>query len=244
MKTRIENIRLDKFDYVLADEIIFTINQAIEEKGSCTISLAGGKTPASIYGLLAIPPRVNEVDWSKVYFFYGDERFVSTSDTRNNFNMSKERFFSAAKINPDNVFYMNTNLATAKETALAYQETLKTELMKHNQEIAFDLVLLGMGQDLHFASIFPNSEVFNDNTENFVFDVINTSDQSQRVTLSHKVIFNSKLIYFIVKGKAKTDALKKVFELESFDPKFPASIYNNHLDKVIWFIDSEAGFEI
>lgn len=237
----IEIITPIKLAPVVADEIVAAINDSIEEKGICNLVLAGGKTPGGIYRLLSKPPRVSQVDWSKVRLFWGDDRYVSKDDNASNYKLVKETLLSDINIPEANIIAFDTSFSTSQESATEYHNRIKKVFNINSvDELRFDVTLLGIGEDGHTASIFPNSTLINEN-EKIACASISPAAPKDRVTLSPKALFNSKNIYFIVKGDNKAKILDRILNSEESVQTIPAKLYEKASGKVTWFIDSEAG---
>ena len=239
-KYNLEVITPIKFAPVVADEIVAAINDVIEEKGICNLVLAGGKTPAGIYRLLSKPPRISQVDWSKVRLFWSDDRYVPKDDVASNYKLVRETLLDDIIIPAENVIAFDTSFATSQESANEYHNRIKNILkITSVQDLSFDITLLGIGGDGHTASIFPNSMVLKENVK-IACASISPVAPIDRVTLSPKAIFNSRNIYFIVKGENKAKILDSILKGDGSFDEIPARLYESATGKVTWFIDSEA----
>jgi 6-phosphogluconolactonase len=140
-----------------ADRIISAAGDAIRARGRFTLALSGGSTPEKTYGLLASPERSTKLDWSRIYLFFGDDRFVPHDDPRSNCEMATRSLLSKAPIADDHVFKIPTNAASPAEAAKKYEQILATffGVPVAGPPPAFDLILLGLGDDGHTASLFP-----------------------------------------------------------------------------------------
>lgn len=222
---------------VLARYVVQLGNEAIEEKGRFAIALAGGLTPQRLHQALATPPFRNELDWTKVYFFFGDERYVPCTDKDSNYRMANETLFQPLGILPDHVFKMDTT-RSPQDAAQDYERTLN-EFFRHD-DVRFDLILLGMGDNAHTASLFPYSDILHD-TAPAVRAVQLVEDQSWRITLNAPMINNAVRIAFLVIGAGKAEA---VHHVTNQDPErlvidlYPAQLIRS--EKVAWFTDKDA----
>ncbi len=175
-------------------QIIISAEKAIAARGSFKIVLAGGSTPEKIYQQLAS----TKTDWSKWMIYYGDERCLSAEDKERNSIMAANALLSKVDIPKANIFTMPTELG-AVEAAKKYRDTIA------NVE-QFDLVLLGMGEDGHTASLFPGH--LHDNEET-VHEVYNSpKPPSDRISLSAKTLANTRELFFIITGESKQDPVK------------------------------------
>lgn len=141
---------LDELSQAATRECIQVFTNAINTRGQCLISLSGGNTPTKLYKLLA-----NEkLDWSRMHFFWGDERCVPADADGNNYGQAKKVLFDKIDIPAENIHRIMSELepdAAAEE----YSTTLKQFSDAHLDWPRFDIALLGMGEDGHTASLFP-----------------------------------------------------------------------------------------
>ncbi len=236
MKPKIEVIESRLFAGDLADEIIASLNEVITAKGRAVIALSGGSTPAQIYRSLALKPRVSEVDWSKVVLLWGDERWVPHTDEHSNYRMVAETLLhNLPKPGPE-IVPVNTALESVEAGAADYSEKVATTLSRSDGFI--DIVLLGMGEDGHIASIFPDAARPD---HNLAYAAKNPNDGSERVTLSPGLLFGAKKIIFIVSGAKKASMLQRIFAKEGTPESIPARLYESAMERVTWFLDSAAG---
>ena len=136
-----------------AEQFIKICEESIEKFGSFTVALSGGSTPKALYTLLSKPPYSTRVDWSKVYLFWSDERAVEMDDDDSNYNMAMKAGFSKLSI-PENHIYRMKAEKNIEAMAHEYEKLIETHLKGRG----FDLVMLGMGEDGHTASLFPKTE--------------------------------------------------------------------------------------
>ncbi|HEU5167895.1 MAG TPA: 6-phosphogluconolactonase, partial [Chitinophagaceae bacterium] len=140
----------------LANYFVQTVNAAIKEKNECTVVLSGGNSPKKLYELLASQDYARQINWDKIYFFFGDERYVPFNDPGNNGNMVKNFLFEPLMIPDANIFYINT-ASQPDESAKKYSKRILTYF--RNNPVRFDLILLGLGDNAHTASLFPHTPV-------------------------------------------------------------------------------------
>lgn len=244
MSVSIETVEPKLFDGVVADELVASIADAIAAKGSCSLVLVGGKTPASIYRALSKPPRIDEVDWAKVRLYWGDERWVPHTDNHSNFKMSQETLLFNLSEKDVRYYPVNTALKTPQDGAKAYAELIaKTEGLAPGKMPAFDIVILGVGEDGHTASIFPGSPVFK-STGFIVHAVQHPEDKGYRITLSPEALIGAGKILFIAKGENKAEIVKDVLEGNAEVEAMPARLYTQAKGKVTWFLDSGAAMRL
>jgi len=240
MGVAVEVIEPMLFAGVVADEIVASIGEAIAERGSCSIALAGGSTPGAIYRCLAKPPRVSEIEWAKVNLFWGDERWVPQSDTQSNFKMTHETLLGQILGSAPKIYPIDTSLESPDAGAAAYSKTIATVL---GESPVFDLVILGIGEDGHTASIFPHSPVVG-MKGGISVAVQHPEDKRYRVTLTPAVLFNARRTVFIVKGEGKADILRRVLEGTESAEILPAKLYQSAAERVTFFLDSGAALRL
>ena len=238
MKGEIEIVEPKMFAGVVADEIVATISEAIAERGRCSIALAGGKSPSIVYRALARPPRVEDVDWSKVTLSWGDERWVPRDDNESNFRMVSETLLSNLPKPGPQIVAVDTTLSSPEEAARDYASRLqRAENAKPGDIPQLDLMLLGVGEDGHTASLFPDSPVLS--AKGTVAHAVSGLG-TMRITLSPDVIRNARRLLFVVRGPAKAEIIRELFEGEPAVNHFPAALANEAAGSVRWFVDSEA----
>lgn len=236
MKTEV--IPSHEYSPTVADEIIASINEVLEQKPRCSVCLSGGTTPASIYRLLGLPPRVHEVEWQRVDLFWGDERFVPAEDPRNNARMVHDTLLHQFRVRPGPVAYaMNTGLSTVEEAAATYEQTLRQHGISGEGDGVFDIVLLGIGEDGHTASLFPHNPIPDGR---LAFSCEHPTDGTSRISLTPTALFSAHQIYFLVTGASKRNMLCRILRREGTASEYPALHAVQALGNVIWFADSEA----
>ncbi|GGC59101.1 6-phosphogluconolactonase [Pedobacter quisquiliarum] len=220
----------------LATFILKVGNEAIAENGRFNFVLTGGSSPKTLYQQLATKYK-DDLDWQQVYFFFGDERNVSATDKDYNGLMAAESLLRPLNIQEDHIFYVNTSLSPV-EAASAYQNEIN---MHFNGGLpAFDFILLGMGDDAHTASLFPETEIL-ESSEVGVEAVFVEKLNTYRISMTAGLINHAKNIAFLVFGKSKADAVKQVIESEEEDTThYPAQLIKPYNGHVTWFLDQEA----
>lgn len=233
----------------VADELVASIQDAIHERGRCSLVLSGGSTPSAVYRCLAMPPRVESVEWGKVDLFWGDERWVSHEDTQSNFLMVRETLLAHLGSNGPRVHPVDTTSPTPQVAAERYTRTIAETLGTAPDAVPeFDIVLLGVGEDAHTASIFPGSPLVHASgavPSATCVAVKDASGEKDRITLSPNALFAARRIMFLVKGASKAEVVQRVLRgSESFD-RAPARLYiTAPAERVTWFLDSEAAVQL
>lgn len=241
MKASVEVIEPKLFAGAVADEIVASVADCVSERGHCSIVLAGGSTPGSIYRTLAKPPRVEDVDWSCVTVYWGDERWVPRTDNMSNFKMTQETLLSQLPSPGPKVLAVDTSLPSAAAAAKAYSKAIADqEKVAPGAMPVFDIVLLGVGEDGHTASLFPKSPLLKTPADNIAEVVKSPEGGMERITLTPDALFKGRHIFFIVKGDGKADIMKRVLEGSDSVDDIPARLYLGAGEKVTFFLDSGA----
>jgi 6-phosphogluconolactonase len=202
-----------------------------------SIALSGGSTPNKIFRYLSENFK-DKINWAKIKIFFGDERCVPPDNEDSNYRMAIESLLKNISIPKENIFRIKGENIPVKEAA-RYAEVLKNNLPLLNGIPQFDLILLGLGEDGHTASIFPNQV-------NLFYSVrlceaaVHPQTKHKRITLTGKIINNSKHVLFLVTGKNKASVLSKIFDVNNSRSEYPASLVNPKNGKLTWFLDIEA----
>jgi len=230
----------EELNFYAAEKFIEIAKDAIEKRGRFTVVLAGGSTPKSLYQTLSSDKLKSEIDWSKVYFFFGDERNVAPIDKDSNFKMAKESFFEPLNSSEKNIVRWQTELKDTDEIAADYAYKIKNFFNLPADEFPrFDLILLGMGDDGHTASLFPSTEALNESEKIAVANPVEKLDTT-RLTLTLPAINNAANVIFLVKGDDKAEILSKVLEGNFQPEKYPSQAVNPRKGKLYWLIEHEA----
>ncbi len=207
--------------------------EAIKTHGFFTVALSGGSTPRVIFEKLSSPSYSGELDWTKVLIFWSDERSAPPTDPESNFRMAMDAGLKTLSIPPDHIFRMEAE-ASIEENARAYEKKIKETLGPR----PFDLVMLGMGEDGHTASLFPGTKALEEKNALVCANEI-PQKKTWRMTLTYPCINQAKNIVLYVLGKSKADMVKQVF-LEKHQPPYPVSLIGVARNKALWILDSEA----
>jgi 6-phosphogluconolactonase len=202
--------------------ILDAAKSAIAERGQFKLVLAGGTTPEKVYRLLA----QSDADWSKWFIYYGDERCLPTDHADRNSVMAEQAFLSKVAIPKAQIFTIPAELG-ADQAAIQYQQTVKDAL-------PFDLVLLGMGEDGHTASLFPGHLHDAEELVHAVYD--SPKPPPERVSLSAKALGNARQVIFLITGSNKQEAVK----LWRSGHDLPVASILSDEDEVDIYIDRDA----
>ena len=230
----------DKVIEGLANYFIQTVKTAIKEKNECTVVLSGGNSPKKLYELLASMDHGNQIDWDKVYFFFGDERYVPFNDPGNNGNMVKKALFEPLMIPDANIFYINTAVPP-EESAKKYSQRILSYFK--NNPVRFDLILLGLGDNAHTASLFPHTPVLKEKKA-LVSAIYIEELSSYRITMTAALINEAHAISFLVYGEAKANAVHDVLEGAKDFETYPAQLIIPEEGVLNWFLDEDAAMNI
>lgn len=220
----------------LADYFIKTAAHAVDTDKQFNVVLSGGNSPKKLYELLASDHYKDKVDWKKVYFFFGDERYVPEDDLQRNSLMAEQALFNPLKITSPQVFKVDTTLSP-DNAAANYYELIRNHFK--DKSIQFDLILLGLGDNSHTASLFPYTPVLAE-TAITVKSVFLKEQNVFRITMSAPLINQAKQIAFLVYGKEKAEAVHHILEDEMNIEKYPAQLIHPVNGKLHWFLDEAA----
>jgi 6-phosphogluconolactonase len=217
-------------------------SEAIRHRGRFTLVLAGGSTPRKAYQLLAAGEGENSIDWSRVQLFFGDERHVPHGDERSNYRMVHEALLAVAPIAGDQVLAVDTSLPTAADSARDYSEQVARFFAQPTGTFpVFDLILLGLGDDGHTASLFPGAAAL------AVDDRIATWSPPgvlpppvDRITLTYPVLNSAREVLFLVAGANKADALRDVLSGHANPAQRPAAGVRVLDGRLTWLVDQAA----
>jgi 6-phosphogluconolactonase len=242
----VEVVRLGDSEAVAreaADHWVRIAQAAVAERGSFSIALSGGSTPARLYELMASEPWRSQVPWAATFVFWGDERRVPASDPQSNYHLASEMLLRHVPIPAQQVFPMD-GVGLASSAARSYEDALWRHFRYERREWPrFDLVLLGVGQDGHVASVFPGTRAVSDLTNKvLVYSVprLNT----ERITLTLPVLNHARHVLFLVTGSEKAEIVRKVLKGPHQPATYPAQAVRPVDGDAIWLIDEEAAAEL
>ena len=220
-----------------AEKILEIVTVATTERRRCSLALAGGSTPRDVYALLATEKYRRRVEWSKLFLFWGDERTVPPDHLDSNFRMASESLLSHIAIPPANIFRMKGEIVPST-AAIEYEKQL--EIFFGEKIPQFDLILLGLGDDGHTASLFPGTNAL-DETQRWVISVFVPKFNTHRITLTLPVTNNSRQVMFIVSGRSKSQIVPGVLKSKQPTKELPATLVQPQNGKLDWMLDAEAG---
>jgi 6-phosphogluconolactonase len=217
------------------------ITQLTSGKEKFFLALSGGTTPKVIFQTL-VRDFKKKIEWNKVHFFWGDERCVPPDHSESNYGMAKEYLLDHIDIPVENIHRIKGEDNPDNE-AERYSNEIKKYLPEVNGLPQFDAAMLGLGEDGHTASIFPDQLKLL-SSDKICETAIHPSTKQKRITLTGKVINNSGEIYFLVTGKKKSIIVEKILNKKNNYLKFPASHINPFNGELFWFLGDEAASEL
>lgn len=219
----------------MAELIIAKAAKAIALRNRFVLCLSGGNTPQKLYKLLATELYRTQIDWQKTFVFWGDERCVPATDSRNNAYMAKTTLLNKVDIPSANIYAIESELAP-DNAAHAYE--LKLYDFFKNSSPRFDLILLGLGEDGHTASLLPNTPALNE-THRLATEVYHEQQKTFRVTLTLPAINAGRIIVFFISGSGKAAILKTLIQHSGTDT-IPAQLVQPVSGQVLIYTDSKA----
>lgn len=217
---------------------VSTCKNSIEKHGSFKVALSGGSTPKFIYEHLAMPPYTTQIEWEKVHLFWGDERNVQPTDPNSNYKLAMDAGLSKVPI-PKKQIHRMKGEDPIKEHAEAYDTLLRRSL----SERPFDLVILGMGEDGHTASLFPQTDGLKVEDKMAIANYI-PQKNTWRMTLTYPVINNAQEIVIYVIGDSKKHTLKEVLVSNLQVDRYPIQKIGTKDRPALWIVDEAAASEL
>ncbi|CAM3480644.1 6-phosphogluconolactonase [Zobellia roscoffensis] len=205
------------------------------------VALSGGSTPKIVFDVLA-KEFGTHIDWKLVHFYWGDERCVLPTDDESNYKMTVEHLLSKIDIPEENIHRIKGEDDPAEE-AVRYAQVLKQELPAKNGFPQFDLVILGMGDDGHTASIFPH-EIELWEAESLCAVAVHPDSGQKRITITGNVINHSKTVVFLVTGASKEEKVGEIINSEGSCSTYPANLVAPTSGDLLWFLDKAAAAKI
>ncbi len=219
--------------HAVANLIITESNKSVQQKGYFTIALSGGSTPKLLFQLLAQAPYKNNIPWKKIIIAFGDERFVAPTSEESNFKMANDALLKHVPVNKKNILAVQTLKVTPSQSAVLYEQALKKYITNKHP---FDMILLGIGEEGHTASIFPESELIGDK-KNWVRNIWVQEKQMDRISFTLPFINRAKNIVFLISGENKAAIIKKIFSKSG--AALPAAMVKA-TKNTFWFLDKAA----
>lgn len=225
-----------------AQEFVQAATAAVTQKGSFTVALSGGSTPKALYSLLVDDGAIRaQLPWDKMILFFGDERHVGPGHPESNFRMVTETMMSKAPLKPEQVLRIKGEYQDTEKAAKEYEQAIRASFkIGDGQFPRFDLVLLGMGNEGHTASLFPGTKALHETKRIVVRNWVGKF-YTDRITLTAPAINNAEHVIFLIAGADKAPALKGVLEGPYEPDQLPAQMIQPSKGKLLWLVDSTAG---
>lgn len=224
-----------------AELFVRVARDSLKSFDSFAVALAGGSTPRKLYSLLSSDQYRAALDWSKVSFFFGDERNVPPDSPQSNFRMASKSLFEPLAIDPGRIHRWRTELASPDAAANDYDGTLRRYFADEGRGL--DLVLLGLGPDGHTASLFPQTHALRER-ERFAVAIWVDKLVDHRLTVTFPVINNAANVLFLVSGAEKAPAVVRVLEGELRPDEFPAQLVIPENGVLYWLLDAAAAAQL
>jgi 6-phosphogluconolactonase len=225
----------DELSFAAVSLIISLAKESVALRGRFVLALSGGKSPNTLYAQLADLPYSQQMPWAQTFVFWGDERCVPFDDPGNNSFNARSALLNKVSIPESNIYPVPVNL-TPSEAASKYEQDLFTFF---EDTPRFDLVLLGLGENGHTASLFPNTPVLNEQVPG-IREVYDAEGKSARVTMTAPLINLARHILFIVTGQNKSSILQTMLTTSYSPEKYPFQLIKPSDGELQWFVDKEA----
>jgi 6-phosphogluconolactonase len=216
--------------------------KSVKINGKFTAALSGGGSPQRLYELLASEPFRDRIPWDNTFIFWGDERFVPFDDPENNARMCREKLLEHVPIPSDHIFPVPTS-GEPEEAVAAYTSTLSSFFGESNAFPCFDFMLLGLGENGHTASLFPEKDVLAEK-EKWVGSIYLEDKDQHRITLTYPVINNALNVIFLVHGSNKANVLHEILEGPQRPKELPAQDVKSKNGSLLWLIDEDAAAKL
>ncbi len=221
-----------------------SVKSTLARRERFSVALSGGSTPRAFYETLLSSKFVDSIEWDRIDFFFGDERDVSPMSERNNYRMANELLFKPLSLPQSQVYRWHTEIIEVSEVALHYEKAIRKYFgIKPGEFPEFDLVILGLGDDGHTASLFPFTEALETKDRIAVSNRVEKFD-SFRLTLTIPAINKASNVFFMVTGESKAAAVREVLEGAKNGLKFPAQLINPKNGNLYWFIGESAAGQL
>ena len=230
------------FDHVedLTELVSLEIQKAAEEK-EITLALSGGSTPVALFKHLSKNYK-DEINWKNIKFFWGDERCVPPNNKESNYGTAYKTLLKNINLHEEQVFRIKGE-DDPQEEAVRYSGIITNNVKPENGLPKFDIIMLGLGEDGHTASIFSKDmELIN--SDKICETAVHPETGQQRITITGRTINNAEKIFFLVTGKNKSEVLYNIFRKSGNYKNYPASFINPPNGKLSWFLDKEAASKL
>ena len=240
-----QNLRVhplhEELVHAVADHITAVLRKSVAARGVASLVLSGGSTPRGVYKVLSMEPFRSIIPWASVHLFWGDERCVPATGEESNFRMVDEALIRHISIPPENVHKIPGERPPA-EAALAYESEIRKFFRLNEREFPqFDLLMLGLGEDGHTASLFPGTTTLHVH-DRIVTDAYVEKLMAHRITMTLPTINHAAAILFLVEGRNKAGILRDV--LGNQGQPYPAQLVRPVAGELLWFVDHAAASQL
>lgn len=229
----------DALARLAAETVTSVIAEAHAQGRNATIALSGGSTPKKMGAFLAQPPYTERVHWDSVDIFWGDERWVPLTDTESNAGEAMRGFLDHIPIPEERVHSVETELDDPKVAAERYERDIRQTVPITDGIPTFDLILLGMGEDGHTASLFPGTAAIHEERRLVVAHRVDKLDAT-RLTLTPPVINAAEQVVFLTGGAGKAETLHAVLDGEVDVDTYPSQVVRPAQGTLVWLVDEAA----
>lgn len=222
-----------------------SVNAATNARGIARVAISGGTTPKAMFALMADPsqPFVKQIPWDKLDLYWVDERSVGPEDGDSNYRMTREALLSKVPLPTERIHRMEGELEP-EEAVARYEAAIRNGFKLEGAETpTFDLILLGMGDDGHTASLFPHTEALNEMNHIVVANHVPQKD-TWRITLTWPVINQGREVAFLIEGAGKATVLHDVFEGTYQPETYPSQIIRPASGKLTLLLDAAAAAKL
>lgn len=226
-----------------AERFVLAAHKAIEQQGRFSVALSGGSTPRALFELLATPEFSSQIDWQRVHVFWGDERGVPPTAPASNYQMANQVLLVRVPIPRENIHRILSEMPAA-DAARAYANTLREHFHPEGGALPrFDLILLGLGENGHTASLFPHTKLLHNDTDWVASEYI-AEVKMERITLTAPVINAAKEVLFLVTGGDKAPTVRAVLQGEYRPEDLPAQLVRPSDGGPVWLLDCDAASKL
>jgi 6-phosphogluconolactonase len=227
---------IDRLGSAWTQALAERIRNAVRSRGSCSLVLTGGRSPEPLYERLA-RAHCDDVPWPDVQVFWGDERYVPADHEASNYGMANAALLRSVPLAADHIHRMPTEPLDPDAAAAAYEQVLRSRF--DGPWPVFDIVLLGLGEDCHTASLFPGSPAL-EVEDRWVVAATGPSEPRTRITLTWPAIVHARAIDIIVTGQSKAAALRRAVMGPIDRVRCPASALRSAQAEQVWWADAAA----
>ena len=234
----------DELSRRAAQEFVRRAGEAVQARGIFTVALSGGSTPKGLYTLLGSDPYRERVPWSKVHVFWSDERCVPPDHPDSNYRMTKMLLLNKVPIPEENIHRIPAGQEDHNRAAVEYERTIRAFFhLRVGEMPRFDLILLGMGEDGHTASLFPWTSVLEE-TNRIASSTYVDRLGEYRLTLTAQTINHAANVVFLISGESKSSILKEVLEGEYQPQRLPSQLIRPVNGRLLFIVNSAASCKL